>query len=419
MAVILHSLPDDLRALLALAAAQGEAAGARVWLVGGIIRDLLLGLPPSRDVDLAVEGAVGPLAAGLAAAAGGRVTASHTPFGTATVVAPGPGGPVVLDLARTRVERYARPAALPEVAPAPIEADLSRRDFSVNAIAVELRHEGGEPRTGRLLDPFDGRGDLASGRLRLLHAASLRDDPTRLLRGVRLAARLGLEAEPGSRAQIDAALAAGYLGMLTPERVLGELCLALEEPRPDTALRQADTWGVTPQVAPGLRWDEGLAQRSGRLAAAAGVEERELVWAGVLLYGLGEGELAALAGRYPLPGEAAALLRQLAPLRRLAPALAGDTPNSTVERLLRPFGATAARVLHFAEPRAAPAAARYLGELRAARPPLDGNDLRRLGVEPGPAMGRLLEGLRAAALDGGITTRAEAEAWVLARLDKS
>lgn len=415
---MLHAIPDDLRALLALAAAQSEANGARVWLVGGLVRDLLLGLPPSRDVDLAVEGEVGRLAAGLAAAAGGRVTASHAPFGTATVVVPSAGGPVVLDLARTRVERYARPAALPEVTPAPIEADLIRRDFSMNAIAVELRREGDEPRAGRLLDPFDGRGDLAGGRLRLLHADSLRDDPTRLLRGVRLAARLGLEPEAGTRTQIDAALAAGYLGMLTPERILGELCLTLGEPRPDATLRLADAWGVTPQVVPGLHWSEELAERSARLAAASGVEERELVWAGLLLYDLGEGELAVVAGRYPLPGEAAALLRQLGPLRGLAPALAGGTPNSRIERLLRPCGATAVRVLHFAEPRAAVAAARYLSELRAARPPLDGNDLRRLGVAPGPAMGRLLEELRAAALDGVVATRAEAEAWVLARLDK-
>lgn len=412
---MIERLPSELRGLLALAVAEGAAGGARLWLVGGVVRDLLLGRHPGNDLDLAVEGEVGRLAEGLARASGGRVAAAHAPFGTATVEAPGPDGPVLLDLARARVERYARPAALPEVSPAPIEADLRRRDFSVNAMALELLPADGGLRAGRLLDPFGGRADLAAGVLRLLHEDSLRDDPTRILRGIRLASRLGMELEPASRAQLDRALAAGYLGLLTPERVLGELCLALREPRPDAALQVADRWGVTPQILPGLAWGPGLAERCARLAAGSpGVQGGPLAWAGLLLYELDEAALAALAARYPLPGAAAALLRDLPPLRQLAPRLEG-APNSAIDRLLRPYGAVAISVLHYAEPAAAAATARYLRTLRAMRPPLDGNDLRQLGVAPGPGMGRLLEELRAASLDGVVTTRGEAEAWVLAR----
>ncbi|NTU85833.1 MAG: CCA tRNA nucleotidyltransferase, partial [Chloroflexales bacterium] len=322
--------------------------------------------------------------------------------------------PTVIDLARARVERYPHPAALPQVTPAPIEADLARRDFSVNAMALELCLSGGGLRAGRLLDRFGGQEDLAAGRLRLLHPASLRDDPTRMLRGVRIAARLGMAPEPASRAQIAAALAAGYLALLTPERVLAELCLALEEPRPDAALRLADSWGLTPQILPGLAWGEPLAARCDRLAASqGGLAGGPSVWAGLRLHDLAEAALAALAARYPLPGEAAALLRALAPLRAVAPRLAGQ-PDSALDRLLRPFSVAAISVLHYAELPAA--AARYLRALRPSRPPLDGNDLRRLGVAPGPAMGRLLDELRAATLDGAVTTRVEAEAWVRERL---
>lgn len=416
---LLEDLPGELRAVLTAAAARAEGVG--LWLVGGVVRDLMLGRPLSRDIDLAVEGEVGALAAGLAAATGGRVAASHAAFGTATVEVPAPGGgeQIVVDLARTRVERYARPAALPEVAPAPIAADLIRRDFSVNAMALELRADGGTLQAGRLLDPFGGQGDLAAGRLRLLHEASLRDDPTRILRGIRLAARIGLGPEPATAAQIAAALAAGSLGLLTPERALAELCLALAEPRPDAALQTADRWGATPQLVPGLSWSERLGARSERCAAgAAGVEQGPLVWAGVLLYDLGPEELAGVAARYPLPGEAAALLRQIPPLRALAPGLGEGGANSQIDRLLRPYATAAISVLHYAEPAAAAAASRYLRALRPARAPLDGNDLRRLGIGPGPALGRLLEGLRAATLDGQVTSRAEAEAWVLARADR-
>lgn len=415
---MLQDLPEDTRSLLALAAAQADVCGARVWLVGGVVRDLLLGAPPSRDIDLAVEGEVGALAAGLAAATGGRVTAAHAAFGTATVVAPGgPGrGPLVVDLARTRRERYPRPAALPEVTPAPIEDDLIRRDFSVNAMALGLGLVGGLLTPGPLLDPFGGRADLEAGLLRLLHGDSLRDDPTRLLRGARLAARLGLALEPGSRAQLDLALAASYPGMLTPERVLGELCLALEEPRPDLVLRVADGWGVTPHLLPGVRHSRALAERCARLAADGAGDS--LVWAGLLLYDVDEMGLAAIMARYPLPSEAAAPLRQLAPLRALAPALARRAPNSAIDRMLRPYGVAALRVLHYAEPAAAETIAHYLSALRPARAPLDGNDLRRLGVAPGPELGRLLEELRAATLDGLVGSRAEAEAWLLTRMGR-
>lgn len=416
---MLGRLPDDLRALLTLVTAQAEATGVSLWLVGGVVRDMLLGLPLSRDVDLAVEGEVGPLAAALAAVTGGRVAASHPPFGTATVVAPGAAGAgaIVVDLARTRVERYARPAALPEVTPAPIEADLARRDFSINAMAVELLRADGALHSGQLLDPFGGRDDLAAGRLRLLHAASLRDDPTRMLRGIRLAARLAMTPTAESAAQIAVALAEGYLGLLSAERILAELCLALEEPRPDAALRAADGWGATPQLLPGLAWSRALAARCDRLAGpAVPLAGGPLVWAGLLLYDLDAAGLAALAARYPLPHDAAALLRQLTPLRALAPRLGEQMRNSELDRLLRPFSNAALAVLHYAEPAASAAIEHYLYGLRPARALLDGNDLRRLGVAPGPAIGHLLEALRVATLDGAVTTRAEAERWVSALL---
>lgn len=208
---LLARLPHELRALLARAATLADQGGTRLWLVGGVIRDVLLGLPPGRDIDLALEGDVAAIAPALAAALDGELVASHAAFGTAALLLDG----FAVDLARTRAEHYPRPAALPEVRPASIEVDLARRDFSINAIAVGLRPTGAGP----LLDPFDGRADLRAGLLRLLHPLSLRDDPTRILRGLRLAARLGLQPEPASAAQIAEATERGYLGLLTPERV--------------------------------------------------------------------------------------------------------------------------------------------------------------------------------------------------------
>lgn len=414
-ASLLAALPPNLGALLGRVCAVAERAEMRLWLVGGAVRDLLLRLPLGRDLDLAVEGDATMLAIELAHKLGGRVMASHQAFGTATLALPQPSqAPLLVDLARTRAERYPRPAALPEVVPASISEDLLRRDFSVNALALELRSHAGRLDAGRLLDPFGGQADLRAGVLRLLHNASLRDDPTRLLRGLRLATRLHLQPAPGTAALIAEANAAGYLALLSPERVLGELCLALQEPRPDEVLRLADLWEVSPQIVPGLRWSEPLAARAARLAASN--EARPFLWAGLLLYELDEPALGALRGRYPLLNEVATLLVQLAALRQLAPRLGSELPNSAIERLLRPFGTLAVAVLHYADPSVANITAHYLSSLRTTRALLDGNDLRRLGVPAGPRMGQLLEGLRAATLDGLVSSGAAAEAWVLQQL---
>ncbi len=413
--VLLSRLAPERQAILAQAASLAEAHAARLWLVGGVVRDLLCQAPPGRDVDLAVEGDAPALASDLAARIGGRLRAVHAAFGTASVeVQTADGATLILDLASSRVERYPSPGALPEVAPAPIEDDLYRRDFSVNALAIELRAVDGQLRAGRLLDPFGGRADLVTGRLRLLHEKSLRDDPTRMLRGVRLAARLALRPDPAAAAQIQAALEAGYLSLVSHERVLTELCLSLEEPRPDETLRLADAWGLTSQVIPGLAWSEALAARCERLLLAPGGAPAggPLVWAGLLLYDLDAEGLAAIAARYPLPTEAADLLRQLPGLHAVAPLLMPGLPNSGVDRLLRPFSVTALTVLHYAEPAAAATTSRYLRELRTMRAPLNGNDLRRLGIAPGPLLGQTLEALRAATLDGEVKSREEAEAWV-------
>ena len=191
---------------LAEAAASHDLA---LFAVGGVVRDLLRtpeGGATLGDLDLAVEGDPAPLLDDLARGAALPPT-RHDRFGTAMLwIGPAPAGPVRsgsvrIDLARTRRERYPRPGALPVVAPATIEDDLARRDFSVNAMALGIR--GGQ--RGALLDPFGGRRDLARGLIRALHERCFRDDPTRLIRACRYAARLDARLAPGTGAQARAA----------------------------------------------------------------------------------------------------------------------------------------------------------------------------------------------------------------------
>lgn len=426
---LLAGLNGPVRAALVASARLAAAGDATLWLVGGVVRDLLLGLPVERDVDLAVEGDAVALAHAIAAALGGQVAAVHDAFGTATLlVAADAAEPLTLDLARTRVETYPHPAALPLVEPATIAQDLRRRDFSINAIALEVRAAGATLQPGRLLDPFGGRADLAAGLLRVLHAASFDDDPTRLLRGLRLAARLDLRAEPHTAALRDAALVQGRLEATSPDRVRAELCLALAEPRPDAVLRLADEWGLTPHIYPSLHWSEALAARCRRLEQATAFQNdgsaplgqpASLIahlYLGLLTYDLTAAERADLAARYRAPADAARLLRDVGAARATLPDLLLTLRNSDLDRLLHPFSKMALSVVHYAEsPPISTIVGRYLADMYDVKPLLDGYALQQLGVAPGPHLGRLLRELRAARLDGLVTTREDEVAWVVAR----
>ena len=197
----------------AVAALDGEDS---VYVVGGAVRDLLLGREP-RELDFVVEGD----ALAVARRVGGRVVA-HERFGTATVSVPG----ATFDLASARRERYERPGALPEVElGATLREDLERRDFTVNAIALHLAD-------GELTWVPRAHEDLDARRLRVLHDRSFIDDPTRLLRLVRYAARLGFEPEERTDRLAAEAIAGGALDTVTGSRLGAELRLLLREPQP-------------------------------------------------------------------------------------------------------------------------------------------------------------------------------------------
>jgi tRNA nucleotidyltransferase (CCA-adding enzyme) len=414
---LVTKLEPTLRNLLARAADLASSVHATLWLVGGVVRDLWLGVPVGRDVDLAVEGDVDRIAPLLANVWGGEIVARHPSFGTATITV----GHWLIDLAQTRTERYPRPAVLPEVQPAPLALDLFRRDFSINAMAIQLVAQGNDLLPMPLFDPLGGAADLAARRLRLLHEQSLRDDPTRLLRGVRLAARLDLTPDAATKAQFQEAIAAQYLALLTPERIQTELCLTLSEPDPAAVVALADRWGFTDQIVPGLHWTPTMAERLARYrrnsARTANVVPAELVIAGLLLYDVSDAELMMFLRRYHLPTPVRRMLNDLIALRVRLPTIASASSPSRLDALLQPYSVAAIAVLHYATDELIQQnIARYLHEWRLLRPPLNGDDLRQLGVPPGPQLGQLLRRLRAATLDGLITDRATAEQWVRQQL---
>lgn len=368
------------------------------WVVGGAVRDLLLGGAPV-DVDLVVVGDAEAVAHRLADALGGDLQV-HDRFGTATVRVGGRSWDVV----RARAETYPRPGALPEVRPGTLEEDLARRDFTVNAIALAL--------DGRLAAVPQALDDLAAGRLRVLHDASFHDDPTRLLRLVRYATRLGFAPEPATAALVEQALAAGVLRTVTATRIGAELRLLLRERAAADALAVVAGWGGGEALVSGLSFAGELARAARGLLPPDGRDDLLLLataclrvpppaltaWLDALGFAARERDtvvaaaggarrtadrLRALAGDgLPRPSAVAALLRgRPAELAALAGALAGEAEDAT--------GTTVAATV-----------GRWLLRDRGMRLEIGGDDLRAAGVPQGEAIGRGLAAALAAKLDG-------------------
>jgi tRNA nucleotidyltransferase (CCA-adding enzyme) len=227
---------------LLAAAAQHDG---RVELVGGAVRDVTLGLLP-RELDVIVDAGAERLAQELAERLQGELTV-HERFGTAVVRSESAN----LDFATVRSESYPAPGALPEVGPGTPEQDLERRDFTVNAIALGLAGQD----AGKVRAVQGAFEDLAARRLRVLHDASFRDDPTRILRLGRYAARLGFEIEPHTAALVEDALRSGVLRTLSGQRLGAELRLALAEPDPVASLAELDRMEVLTAWEPGVSFD--------------------------------------------------------------------------------------------------------------------------------------------------------------------
>jgi tRNA nucleotidyltransferase (CCA-adding enzyme) len=244
----------------------------RIELVGGAVRDILLGVPP-RELDAIVDSDVEPVARELARRLGGEVIL-HERFGTAVVRAEHAS----IDLATVRAESYPTPGALPDVRPGSPEQDLERRDFTVNAIALGLAGE----HAGRLRAPAGALDDLAARRLRVLHDESFLDDPTRILRLARYATRLGFDAEPHTAGLAAAALDAGALRTVSGQRLGAELRLAFAEPDPPAALGELDRMGVLTAWEPGVSFDEHMVRTAIEILPADG-STRVLLAASLLL----------------------------------------------------------------------------------------------------------------------------------------
>lgn len=408
----LDRLPKDIKRLLRISGEVAAKCDSSVYVVGGFVRDLILGVN-NFDVDIVVEGDGIAFADALAGRLKGRII-KHRRFGTATLSSK---EGFKIDIATARREAYHAPAQLPTVKPGVVEDDLKRRDFTINAMAIDIsrRH------FGRLLDFFDSRKDLVGGKVRILHDKSFIDDPTRILRAVRFQERYGFSIEPHTRELLHDAAGLRMLDVVQKHRVRDELILMLKEDDPIRCIKRLNNVYGFSFLHSGLKVNNKtfLLLKDVRRVVdwfrlnfpSKRMLDAWLMYLMVLLEGLSLSTIKAICSSFAFRrGETKRIISCKRDLARTINFLKrkGLRPSSIYKRLepltyevillayLKSKSKTVrARIIDFFS---------HYDEIKIS---VSGEDIRKLGVSPGPHFKRLLEDVLAAKIDGRLKNKRE------------
>lgn len=420
----LEKLPPELKKIINLAAEVSQETAMPAYLVGGFLRDLILGVA-NFDIDITVEGSGIIFAQKLAKKlkSGIRI---HERFGTATLTL---DNCLKVDIATTRKEKYPSCACLPIVSLGSLKEDLLRRDFTINAMAVIIA-PGDEQ---KLIDPFGGKEDLKSGRIRILHDLSFKDDPTRILRAIRFEQRFDFKIEPKTLARLKEAIAAGLLDKTHAHRTRDDLILMLKERNPLKQIKRLGDLGGLSFLSAKLRFGKSTQELFKAIDKEAcwfmkNYSARRqldvwLIYFTALLKPLSIASLRLVIDKLGLPkGEAKRIISYCQNSHKLIPYLSkkGIQP-AHIFSLLEPLSYEEIILL-----RAAGSQNKYLKEYitdfleiyNGMRLYVSGHDLHGLGILPGPRYQKIFAQVLAAKLDGQVKTRRQ-ELALIKRLIKN
>lgn len=388
-------LPQELLELVQNISAQADKLGQRVYLVGGVVRDLLLGYP-NFDLDLVIEGDAVKLAQQIAEASQTKLV-TYSRFGTANLSY----GNFTLDMATARDETYAKPGALPTVTPGTLSDDLSRRDFSINSMAISLAPNN----YGELLDPYQGKSDLERRLIRILQPDSFCDDATRILRAIRYEQRLGFKLETQTARLLKRDIS--MLDAISGDRIRHELELILREKYPEFVFKRLDELGILQRINPSLKGDGWIAEKFDKARQLNKPSQLPSIYFCLFIYPLSESE--QFIHRLNMPTKLSRALRDTLRLKSQLSFL--DKPSlkpSEVYYLLHEYEPLAIQVNAIATESSTVHGylQLFLARLRYVKTFLNGEDLKRLGISAGPGLGKILQALHRAKLDGEIRTKA-------------
>ena len=390
-------LPAELVGFMRRTGEVAAGQGQNLYLVGGVVRDLLLGRS-NLDLDLVVEGDAIKLAQQLAAITRGSLT-THPRFNTAKLR----WDIWSVDLATARSETYARPGALPSVKPGSLASDLFRRDFTINTMAIELVPS----RYGDLIDPYGGREDLKHRLIRVLHEKSFTDDATRIWRGLRYEQRLNFQLERDTLELLKRDIP--RLDTISGDRIRYELECIFGEERPEKVLRRAEELGVLPKLHPSLKGNGWLAEKFEQARQLTSPNPPPIgLYLALLVYYLTGEETEHLISYLRLSKPIAQTLRDSISLKAKLKSLADpEITPSRIYHLLHGYSSPAliANSLASDSPIARRHIRLFLSKLRYVKPALTGDDLKRIGITPGPQIKEILERLHEARLDGKVSSK--------------
>jgi tRNA nucleotidyltransferase (CCA-adding enzyme) len=410
-------LPHHVQDLLRTAGELGERFGYSIYVVGGFVRDLLLGID-NLDVDFVVEGDGITFARALAKERAGRVKV-HERFGTAVVLLP---DGFKLDVATARTEYYEYPTALPTVEQSSIKKDLYRRDFTINTLAVGLN-----PRTfGQLIDYYGGQRDLKERLIRVLHSLSFVEDPTRVFRAIRFELRFGFHLSKETLALIKGAAKMELFHRLSGQRLLDELRLLFSERTPRHAVCRLADLDLLRFIHPQLTWSSRLDRRLIEVEAALNWYKLSCLGrtiSGWVIYAMALAEVMPdqavrnMLERFPFTEEERAAITEARFLtQQICRTLNRRSPLRPSETVRLLTGLSDETLVFLLAKNASESAKRqlsmYLTTYRDVKPVLTGKELKALGLKPGPLYSTILARLTEARVDGDVKNEAEERALV-------
>jgi tRNA nucleotidyltransferase (CCA-adding enzyme) len=399
----------------------------KIYLVGGVVRDILLSRE-NYDLDFVIEGDALEVAGIFSDMAGGTLV-KYGRFGTATVILKAGGesvkdpkkavnkGGLKIDFATAREESYRKPAELPAVRPSDIKTDLFRRDFTINAMAASLNRGD----FGRLLDPFCGLRDLRQKKLRALHEESFTDDPTRIFRAVRFEQRFNFKIEPHTEKLLRKAVREGMPGKTSGQRIKNELALIFEEERPEKSLKRMKRLGMLKFIHPGLKFSKSTERdyaairrslKQHRRLTGKPLAQEYVLYLAVLFSGIKRQDIGPVMKRFGLSNfekgvislhreKCDDIIKALKSGKRLAPSRIYELLINIPEHNLVLIRACSGSAQVKRRLRA------FIKKYRNQPLSISGSDLKAAGFREGPDIGRIISRVRAAKLDGLLKTKSE------------
>lgn len=401
-----EKLPQKMQGTLLIIGKEAEQQKVNAYLVGGVVRDLLLDVP-NLDVDIVVEPAAIPFAEHLAKIFGAAVT-TYPQFNTATLDTPDGS----IDLVTARTEFYAAPAAVPDVEASSIKHDLYRRDFTINTMAIALTGS----RYGQLIDYFGGLADLEAGVIRVLYNLSFVEDPSRILRAIRFEQRYGFQIETETMRFLQNAVEHNLLRELPAEKMRTELVQMMNEDRAPHMILRMDELGIWPEILPGFSLSDQLARHIQNtkhyidwldgLQTGARID-RSLVYLLLLVSQASADAVRQWIGRLALTKrERDLVLSFVTTQEQLVEGLARSASDHEIYDLLHNQSIESQVVTAVLQGESVrQQLARYWSQLADVHPETDGYDLIGLGLKPGPQVGEVLRKIHMARLNGQVTTK--------------